>query len=149
MEKKVVTTKILAITGTIFVCFPILATLVLSTAFFIRAGFLRIDYLTPAEFFPVALLGGALLVWAAVRARLYLKAIAWVIGILAASLLASFGLAVITGLAAGEMEAQGVWFGIVVALLAVYTLALILGGVSGILLLKDLFKPKPATSQPV
>ena len=37
--------------------------------FLIRSGMFRMDYLMPAELFLVALIGGALLIWAAPRAR--------------------------------------------------------------------------------
>jgi len=51
-------------------------------------------------------------------------------------------LAVATGLASGETEPAGVWWALTVALLAVYTLAIPVIGIAGILLLRDLFNHK-------
>ncbi len=50
-------------------------------------------------------------------------------------------LAVVTGLASGETEPVGWWWALVVASIAVYSLALVAIGVGGVLLLSDLFKP--------
>ena len=63
-------TKILAGTGTALVWFPLLAPVLLSVILLITEGVFRLDYLIPAELFPLAGGGGILLVWAALRARL-------------------------------------------------------------------------------
>jgi hypothetical protein len=73
MEKKNVLTKILTIVGTVFVWFPILAPILASATFFIEVRRLRLDYLMPAELFMFFFVGGGLLIWAALRARLHLK----------------------------------------------------------------------------
>ena len=69
MEEKDVLTKMLAIAGTALVWFPNLAPVLLSVIGFITERMFRFDYLMPAELFPVALVGGFLLLWAALRAR--------------------------------------------------------------------------------
>jgi hypothetical protein len=107
----------------------------------IRAGIFRLDYLMPAELFPLALLGGGLLLWAALRAR----ARRWLIGgSLAGAVVLLFGsqaLAVATGLAAGRIEPAGWPWALVLAALALYVVALIVLGVGGVLLLvRDLFR---------
>jgi hypothetical protein len=109
-------TKVLAILGTTLVWLPLLAPIFFSVLFFIRARLLRFDYLMPAELFPVALLGGALLLWAAVRAE-------------------------VTGLASGATEPVGWWPALVLASVAAYSLALVGAGVGGIGLLRDLLRP--------
>ena len=68
-EKRVVFTQILAVAGTVLVWIPLLAPVFFSVMFLIRSGMFRMDYLMPAELFLVALIGGALLIWAALRAR--------------------------------------------------------------------------------
>jgi hypothetical protein len=50
-------------------------------------------------------------------------------------------LAVVTGLASGETEPAGWWWALVLASIVVYSLALVVIGVGGLLLLRDLFKP--------
>jgi len=140
MEKKGVFTKILAIVGTALVWFPILAPVLLSVAAFITERVFRFDYLMPAELFPAALVGGGLLLWAALRAHSRRGLIGWGLGIAAGLLVGGQVLAVVTGLASGESEPAGWWWALVLASLAVYSLALVVIGVGGVLLLYDLFE---------
>lgn len=142
MENKGTLTKILAITGTVLVWFPLLAPVLLSVVLFVQVGMFRMDYLMPAELFPVALGGGLLLLWAAIRARSRRAVIGWGLGIAVGLLFGSQALAVVTGLASGETEATGWQWALVLGSLIVYILALIAVGVGGILLLKDLYRPK-------
>ncbi len=140
MEKRNALTKIITIVGTVLVWFPILAPILLGVVSLIADGIFRFDYLMPAELFPIVLIGGGLLVWSAVRARAYLKLIAWGLGIALIFLLGSQGLAVATGLASGAHEATGWRLALVLGLLILYILAVIATGVGGILLLRGLFK---------
>ncbi len=140
MEKKSVLTKILAITGTVLAWFPIVAPILLTVAFLIAKGQFRFDYLMPAELFPAALVGGGLLFWAALRIRSRQKLIVWSLIIATATLASSQGLAVITGLASGEREPTGWPLLLVLTMLVIYILALIVLGIGGILLLRDLFQ---------
>ena len=146
MEKKNVFTKILAIAGTALVWFPILAPLFFSVVGFIEMREFLFDYLMPAELFPLVLVGGGLLLWAAFRARSRRGLIGW-------SLAGTVGLPVIgsviasvTGLASGETEPTGWQWALVLAALAGYCLAVIAVGVGGVLLLRDLFRRPPAGS---
>ena len=107
MEKKDLLTKILAIAGTFFAWLPILAPVFLSVIVIIQGRIFLFDYLMPAELFPLALLGGGLLVWAALRARSRLAPIAWGLGLSIGLLVGSQLLAVVTGLASGETEPAG------------------------------------------
>jgi hypothetical protein len=140
MEKKGVFTKILAIVGTVLVWFPILAPILLSVAVFVAERAFRFDYLMPAELFPAALVGGGLLIWAAQRARSRRGLIGWSLGIAAGLLVGGQELSVVTGLASGATEPAGWWWALVLASLVVYSLALVVIGVGGVLLLRDLFK---------
>ena len=95
----------------------------------------------PAGLFLVALTGGILLVWACIRARQLRR---WIGGSLAAAVLLLFVsqlLAVLTGLASGEIEATGWQFALVTGILAWYSLALIVLFIGGVLLLQRLFSP--------
>jgi hypothetical protein len=140
MEKKNVLTKILAIAGTVLVWFPILAPALLSAIVITTNHLFRFDYLMPAELFPFALVGGGLLLWAALRARSHRKLIGWGLGIAVGLLVGGQVMAVVTGLASGETEPIGWWWILVLASLVIYSLALVATGVGGILLLRDLFK---------
>ena len=141
MGRKDILTKILAIAGTVLVWFPILAPVLLSLVRIIKNQVFRFDYLMPAELLPFALIGGGLLLWAALRRHAWQKLIAW--GLVCAIVLlgGSQGLAVVTGLASGETEATGLWWMLALAAIIGYALALIVVGIGGLLLLRDLFKP--------
>jgi len=141
MGKKSVVTKILAITGTVLVWLPILAPVLLSVAVLIKDHMFRFDYFMPAELFPAALVGGALLVWAALKARSRHRLIGWGLGIAAGLLVGGQVLAVFTGLASGETEPTGWRWALVIASIFSYLLALVVIGVGGVLLLRALFKP--------
>lgn len=140
MEKKDTFTKILAIVGTVLVWFPILAPVFFAIAAFIGRGRFLFDYLMPAELFPFALTGSLLLLWAGLRARSHWKLIAWGLGIAVFFLVGGQALAVVTGLASGAIEPTGWQWILVLASLAIFTLGLIIVGIGGILLLRDLFR---------
>jgi len=140
MKKKNVFTKILAIAGTVLVWFPILAPILLSVIFIITQGVFWFDYLMPAELFMFALVGGGLLIWAALRSHSRLRLISFGLGIAAGMLVIGQALAVVTGLASGETEPAGLRWILVLASLVIFLLALVATGVGGILLLRDLFK---------
>jgi hypothetical protein len=141
LEKKGLLTKILASVGTLLVWFPILAPVFFSVALLLAEGIFRFDYLMPAELFPVVLVGGGLLIWAALRARSRRELIGWGYGIAAGLLVGGQLLAVVTGLASGDTEPEGGWWMLVLAAIVLYSLAVIVIGVGGVLLLRDLFRP--------
>jgi len=141
MEKRGVLTKALAVVGTALVWFPIFATLTTSVVGTIADRVFRFDYLMPAELFPVAFVGGGLLMWAALRARSRRGLIGWGLGVVVGLLLGGQALAAVTGLASGETEPAGWFWALVVASLVIYSLALMEIGVAGVLLVRDLFQP--------
>jgi hypothetical protein len=102
----------------------------------------RFDYLMPAELFPFALVGSGLLLWAALRAHSRTKPIGWGLGIAILTLFGGQGIAVLTGLASGEIEPIGWIWWLVLASLVLYSLALIFIGTGGALLLRDLFRQR-------
>ena len=139
MEKKNTFTKILAITGTLLVWFPILAPILISTILFLQEQIWRFDYLMPAELFLFFLLGSGLLLWASLRVHSHVKLVAWGLGMAVLVLFAGQALAEVSGLASGQIEPAGWIWGLVLASLAVYGLGILLVGIGGTLLLRDLF----------
>ena len=139
MNNKNIFTRILAVAGTVLAWLPILAPVLLGMAAFVMDGRFRLDYLMPAELFLVALSGGLLLLWAALRLRSKRVLVITALGIAVISLLVSQGIAVLTGLASGSIEPSGWPLYLVLAFLVVYILALILMGVAGILICGVLF----------
>jgi len=134
VDKTGVLSKILTVVGTILVLFPILAPLVLGFISLGVDGIYRLDYLMPAELGILVFVGGALLLWGALRIRLRQGQIAWGFGLAVGSIaiLVSFG----------DVEPGSLKWAIAVGLLVTYTLAIMLMGVGGILLWRDLFKKK-------
>jgi len=141
MQNKNLLTKILAIAGTVLVWFPILVPVLFALERLVRAHRFMLDYLIPAELFPLVLVGGLLLLWAALRMRAYRGLVAWALGAAVVLLVAGQGLAVLTGLASGETEPTGWPWALVFGSIVGYILAVIVLGVGGILLLRRLFKP--------
>jgi len=144
-DKRDVFTKILVIVGAILVWIPLLAPVLFAGIALIESGVFRFDYLMPAELFFLALIGGVLLIWAALRARARRALIGG--GFAAAVGLPVVGqvIASVTGLASGDVEPGGWQWALVVGALVAYCLALVVLGVDGILLLYDLFhKPRPS-----
>jgi hypothetical protein len=93
----------------------------------------------PAELFLFALAGSGLLLWAALRAHSHVKFIVWGAGIAIFLFLGVQWFAEITGLASGSTEPVGWMWAVVIASLAIYSLALIMIGTGGALLVRDLF----------
>lgn len=145
MKNNSLPTSILAILGTMLVFFPLLTPVVVSVARLIEARRFLFDYLMPAEFFPLVLIGGFLLMLAAIRTRKYRGLIGWGLGGAVVLLAGSQGLAVVTGLASGRTTPGGWQWALVLAGLVAYILAVIVTGIGGVLLLRDLFKPQTAS----
>lgn len=140
MDKAGALTRVLVLLGTSLVWFPLWAAILFSLYFFVLESRLHLDYLIPAELFPFALAGGALLLWAAVRARRRLRLISWGAGIAAGSLVAVQVLATATGLASGAAEPTGWRVALAQVFLGAYALALAATGTGGILLLRDVIR---------
>ena len=142
MENKGVLTKILAIAGTVLVWFPILAPILITTILFVQEQIFRFDYLMPAELRLFAFGGGILLLVAAIRAHSHAKLIGWGLGIALLLIVGGQALAVVTGLADGSTKIGGWQWILVLGALILYALAVIEVGIGGILLLRDVFKPR-------
>jgi len=148
MEKKNNLTNTLAVLGTTIVLIPVIAPIVLALLAIIAEGRFLFDYLMPAELFPFVLIGSALLIFAALRAKSRGKLIicSVVIGII--MLFGGQALAVATGLSSGEREAVGIWWILTLSAIILYDLAVAVTCVGGFLLLKDLYQRPPATQPP-
>lgn len=127
--------------GTLLTSLPILAPIFFSVMFLLRSGRFHFDYLMPAEFFPLVLVGGGLLLWAATRAQAYVKLIGWSYGLAIVLLFASQALAVATGLASGEIENTSPWMAVVMGGIAGYTLMVFLLAIGGFLIIRNTTSP--------
>lgn len=134
-------TKGLATAGTVLVFIPLLAPLFFGMIRLAQVGIFQVDYLMPAELFPLVLIGAGLLIWAAARARLRLKWIGWSLAAAVGLLVLSQAAAVVTGLADGRTEAVGLPWILVLGMLIGYIVAVGFLCAGGSLLLYDLFAP--------
>ncbi len=141
MENRVGLTKILAGAGTLLVWVPIAAPILLTLAELLKEGLFRLDYLMPAELFPLVLVGGGLLLWAAWLRRSQRGLIGWSLGSAVILLVGLQALAEVTGLASGRTAPGGWQSALVLAGLIGYILAVVATGVGGARLLRDLFSP--------
>lgn len=130
-------TKGLAIVGTVLMWFPILATVGFSG----MRGFARLDWLMPAELFPAAAVGGLLLLWAAIRAHARRGLVTWGFAVMVAAPAIGTLITTMSGLASGATSPESApvaWIA-TLAMLGLYTAAIVELGVAGILLVRDLF----------
>lgn len=134
-------TKSLAIIGTLLVALPILAPFLFSIFFLLRSGQFHFDYLMPAELFTLVLVGGGLLLWAAIRTHAQVKMIGWSYGLAIFLLFSTQTLAVVTGLASGEIENTNPWMAVVMCGIAGYTLMVFLLAIGGFLLIRNTTSP--------
>jgi hypothetical protein len=139
MDNKNLLTKILAIAGLVLVWFTILSPLVLAIIFLASGGGFHFDFLMPAELFMVALVGGLLLLWGALRARMRVKWISWTLIAAVVVLVGGQVLAEITGLAKGVSGAAG-WIPVVLGMIVLYDLLIITLGVGGWCLCRDIIR---------
>jgi hypothetical protein len=143
MINKDTLTKVLAVIGICLVWLPIFGTIMTSIFGTIGSGRFRFDYLMPAELGLFFLVGGILLIWAAIREKVMRKPIIWCLIIAIALLIGSQLIADITGLASGEYDAVGWRWLVVMVPLIGYSLGIIFEGVFGLKLLSHLNRIKP------
>lgn len=128
-------TRIIAFIGTILIWLPILFTLVTGVVGSISFRSFRMDYLMPAELFPLVLAGALLLMWASIRSGIYKRRIGWSLFVIIAAIAACQGSAVLTGLASGETAAAGwPWF-LVITFLVLYIAAVVAECIFGVYLI--------------
>lgn len=132
--------RFLAVGGVVLVWFPVAAAIVFAAINLFSTGKFMIDYLFPAELGLGVLIGGAALVWAAIRSRARVKWVCWTLGVGVALLLGSQAVAAATGLASGAIEPEGWQFALTIGMLLGYDLCVVLLGVGGVLLIGDLSK---------
>lgn len=139
-ENRKIITGLLAAAGSTLTLLPILAPVIFSIIKMIQGGPFMLDYLMPAELFPVAILGGVMLIWAAARARSKRVIIGWSSAIAIISLIGGQLIAVITGLASGATKADGWQWALVLLSLFIYTASLGVIGITGIILTREQFQ---------
>lgn len=138
--KKDYLTKGLAIGGTVLVWAPVAFMVFTGLVGSLSRGRFMVDFLIPAELFPVFAVGAGLLLWAALRAHERRALVSWGIVIAVAALGGLSLYAMSTGLASGATEPEGMVFVGALILVALYSAMLPFLGVVGALLIRDIFR---------
>jgi hypothetical protein len=131
MQKSDSLTRGLALVGTILMWIPLIAPLLLSIAALVGVRQFLLDFLMPAELFPLSVFGFGLLFWAAFRAHSRQKLIGWGFVIAVALLILSQAIAVWTGLASGAAEPTTMLMTFVLLPYGLYVLSLIVSSIGG------------------
>lgn len=131
-------TRVLAIVGTIAVWLVLAAPIFFGLAALATDGAFTFDYFLVIEWFFVAIGGGLLLFWAAMRARAYRTPINLSLLLAIAALVVGQALADLVGLGGVEAQPAGWRLTLVVSMVAVYIVALFGLGISGIALSRHL-----------
>jgi hypothetical protein len=146
LKRQNIGTRVLAVAGMLLVWLPVVATVMATAASWIIDYRIRLDYLMPAELAPSAIVGGALLFWAALRAHSRRALIGWGLGAMLVLLVGGQLLAEVTGLASGAIEPTGwPWILVLVSLIG-YVLALVETGIASVLLVREVFQRPESTA---
>ncbi len=124
--------------GTVLTWLPIVFAVAISVAGSVATGVVRFDVLAPAELFPIFVAGGALIVAAAFRSGRRRVAAATSVAAGWAFLIGSQAVAVMTGLADGSRDPTGWPWLVAAGAVVAYGLAVIVAGVVGWALARDL-----------
>jgi len=152
MGSKNVLTKLLAVIGTILVWVPLLAMLLFAAIGYLQTGQFTLDYLLPEELLPISLptiiIGGLLLIWAALRAhkRRAIIAISLVVAVIL--IISSNVIAAVSGLASGVTAPAGLPYYLTLGGIIGFDIALVVIGNEGISLIRDVFKRAKVSSIP-
>lgn len=142
MKGKKLFSLVLAILGTLLAWLPGGAVLLFDVFQWVRSGTARVDYLLPAEAFPVILAGFILMLWVALREKLMVKPLAWTFGAAIAAVLIGMLVAKLSGLADGLIEPQGFWWSVMLGMILLYDLAVTVLGFMGFWLIGGIIKKK-------
>lgn len=140
--------RVLAVTGTVLVGFPLAAPIALAAFLLVRQGGLHVDYLMPGELFPVILVGGIVLVVVAFlvgRRRVLIGTMVAVAALLFGSVTV---LATTTGIASGATAATGFPLAIVVAAYVLYVAFVVALFTIGVMFCREAFSRAAAASTP-
>lgn len=147
MKTKTVLAKVFAIAGTVLVWAPILFMLFTGVVGSILSKMLLMDYLLLAEWFFIVVAGLVLLFVSSLLGRTLAKWIGFTAAAGVIALALSMLLAQTTGLASGAIAAEGWPLILVMGLLILYNVLVLAAGILGILLIKALFRKKPAPAE--
>lgn len=133
MQKRQGFTKGLATVGTVLLWLPVILVVVLTVGGVPKeVGWLPFFAVGAMDMFPVVVLGGGLVLWAAIRVRSHRRVLGW-------SLTAPVGSIVCGVVWSQPVPTGGSLLVITTGLIVVYWLGLLIAGASGISLVRSLF----------
>ena len=136
--------RTLSVLGTVLVWIGLLAPVIALVWRLLQGEPVTLEGTVPIAFFVVALLGGALLLWAALRDRFYRALVIISLGVAVGSMVLGQGFAGVAGLNAGAGTPTGgraVWRW---AMFAIYLASLVALGIGGIWLTRHALEPAGA-----
>jgi len=135
---------VFTIIGTILVLFPVVAPILFTLIRIIQTGFkhFNFDWLMPAELFPVALIGAIILIVISLIARSERAIIISGFALAAVVIVGVMAYTTLTGLASGETEPAEWMMGLLMGIMGIYSIAHIIMGVGGIMLVRSLRERK-------
>lgn len=133
--------RILSIIGTVLIWISLLAPLILGIIVLIQSGEFHLDYWMPAELSGMVFLGAACLLGSASRTEPLNKPAFWTLVVSAVLLFGGQRIAVITGLANGDLPATGWQYFLVMSMIIGYDLGAVILGVLGIKIVSRAFQP--------
>lgn len=135
--------KILIVVAVVSLWFPFAFALLLAFNQMIAHGIFVFDYLLPAELFWLEALGLVSLIGVAVWRRRMIKRILWTIAFIFMFLVSGLSYAVLTGLANGTIEPDGIELYVTAGLLIAFDVGLVACGFFGFLLAQEIFQEVP------
>ena len=142
MKKSNLFVKISAVLGTVLIGAPILFMIVTGVVGSVMRGQLMMDYLIPGELFVAVFAGVILLLIAAIVSRTCIRTIAWGSGIALVSLVGTLLYAMLSGLASGAVEPEGLPQYLTLIGIGIYDLSVLLLAIGGTVLCVKLFRAK-------
>ncbi|MFA0815250.1 MAG: hypothetical protein ACC608_05630 [Anaerofustis sp.] len=147
MKRNPILAKLFALVGTILTAGPIVFMFATGIVGSVMRKQLMMDYLIPAELFIAVLSGALLLLIAALMTHTCVKSIAWGFGIAVAAFVATMLYTMLSGLASGDIEPNGMAFVFALVGIIAYDLAVAELGVAGIVLCSKLLTKKRSIAQ--
>lgn len=147
MKKNSIFAKLFALIGTLLTAGSIVFMIATGIVGSIMRKQLLMDYLIPAELFPAVFSGVLLLLIVALITRTCVKSIAWGFGIAVVAFVATMLYTMFSGLAAGDIEPEGMAFVFALIGIIAYDLAVVELGIAGIVLCSKLLSKKRSSAQ--
>lgn len=136
--------KVLIVVAVVALWFPFAFALLNAFNQLIAHGMFVFDYLLPADLFWLEAIGMVSLIAVAIWRKRMIKRILWTIAFIFMFLVSGLSYALLTGLANGTIEPEGIELYVTAGLLIAFDFGLIACGFFGFLLAQEIFRDVPS-----